>query len=235
MPAARHSTGFNPYVRAHNRRRRSPRAVIAAFATSMGLAAALTVGAASPAYAAGLPNSFIVSTKSVAAPRGFSGVCERYAWACISHSSLAKDHTADQKLRLASRVNLSVNRKVREISDSRQYRVAELWALPTRRGGDCEDFALLKKKELMARGIAADKLLIATVLDRKRRPHAVLVMRTAKGDFVLDNLTNRIKPWKQTGYSFLRMQRPDAPSQWTAVMAGGIFDKAQRRSQPGTS
>ncbi len=233
MPAARNSSGFNPYVRAHGKRRRSAKALIAALATSLGLAAALTVGAASPAYAASLPNSFIIATKSVAAPIGFAGVCERYSWACISRSASAKSYSADQKLRLASRVNLSVNRTVREVSDNRQYRVSEHWALPTRRGGDCEDFALLKKKNLMALGVPAEKLLIATVLDRKRRPHAVLVMRTAGGDFVLDNLTNKIKPWKETGYSFLRMQSPEAPSRWTAVMAGGIFDKARPRAQAG--
>jgi predicted transglutaminase-like cysteine proteinase len=116
-----------------------------------------------------------------------------------------------------------VNRQVRPITDRRQYRRDEHWALPTSRGGDCEDFALLKKRELIALGVPADKLLIATVLDRKRQPHAVLVLSTLQGDYVLDNLTSRIKPWGQTGYSFLRMQDPRAPERWVAVLAGGIF------------
>jgi predicted transglutaminase-like cysteine proteinase len=234
MRAARNSSGFNPYIRDRGKKRRSPRALIAALVTSLGLAAALTVGAASPAYAANAPGTFIMSTKSVAAPRGFTGVCEKYAWACLSRSKHSKTHSADQKLDLARKVNTTINRRVREISDVRQYRVAELWALPTRRGGDCEDFALLKKKTLITHGIPAERLLIATVLDRKKRPHAVLVMRTEKGDFILDNQTNRIVPWNKTGYSFLRMQRPDAPSQWMAIMSGGIFDKRPTRLGAGT-
>ncbi len=184
----------------------------------LALALGMTVSAAGPAYASQL----VIASKAVSAPAGFRGVCARYAWAC-DRSSAATVHGAAAKLELANRVNRAINLRVREISDERQYKTAEHWALPTQRGGDCEDFALLKKLELQRAGIAPDRLLIATVLDRKRRAHAVLVLRTDEGDFVLDNLTSRIKPWDKTGYSFLRMQDPTAPSGWTAVMRGGIF------------
>ncbi len=184
----------------------------------LSLALGMTVTAASPAYATDL----VISTKAVSAPAGFRGVCDRYAWAC-DRSSAATVRDASDKLALANKINRAVNRQVREISDQRQYKTREYWALPTRRGGDCEDFALLKKRELQRAGIAPDRLLIATVLDRKRRAHAVLVLRTEAGDYVLDNLTSRIKPWNKTGYSFLRMQDPSVASGWTAVMRGGIF------------
>ena len=182
------------------------------------LALGMMLGAASPAYAAKLT----ISSKAVPAPAGFRGVCKRYAWAC-DRSSHATVHGAEAQLALANRINRAVNRQVREISDQRQYKRREYWALPTRRGGDCEDFALLKKRELQRAGIAADRLLIATVLDRRRQAHAVLVLRTDRGDYVLDNLTSRIKPWTKTGYSFIRMQDPSTTSGWTVVMRGGIF------------
>ena len=51
----------------------------------------------------------------------------------------------------------------------------------------------------------------------------MLVMRTDDGDFVLDNLTSRILPWQATGYTFLRIQNPARPSQWSAVLAGGVL------------
>ena len=75
---------------------------------------------------------------------------------------------------------------------------------------------------LIAAGISADRLLIAVALDRKRQVHAVLILRSDMGDFVLDNMTNRVLGWNQTGYTFLRMQDPRQPSRWvsTFVQAG---------------
>ena len=201
----------------------APRSGFAATLRAIALGAVLglgmTVVAASPAYAAG---KTILATKSVSAPLGARGVCQRYAWACATSTQGSVTDPRAQ-LAVAARVNIAVNRSVREVTDERQYRRREHWALPTRQGGDCEDFALLKKRELIRAGVAPGQLLIATVLDRRRQAHAVLVLRTGAGDYVLDNLTNRIKPWNKTGYSFLRMQDPRAASGWKLVMRGGIF------------
>lgn len=193
------------------------------------LGSALVVLSAPVAEAAGTQSrDHLRVGKSVGAPAGFVGVCERYFWACDKGAVTSKA-SAGRTFALAQRVNRAVNRQVREIADERQYNRQEYWALPTAYGGDCEDFALLKKRELIRHGIAAEDLLIATVLDRQRRAHAVLVLRTTQGDFVLDNLTNRILHWSDTGYSFLRMQDPRAPERWIAVFAGGMFNKSQAR------
>ncbi|MEL6518132.1 MAG: transglutaminase-like cysteine peptidase [Pseudomonadota bacterium] len=186
------------------------------------LSAGVIVGTAVVAEAAG-PQSgaHLPALKRVSAPIGFDGVCERYAWACENGTASVKS-TADL-MKLANRVNRSVNRQFDEIADETQYNRPEYWALPTAVGGDCEDFALLKRQELMALGVPGERLMIATVLDRQRQAHAVLVLRTNAGDMVLDNLTNRIVHWSATGYTFLRMQDPDAPSRWNAVFAGGVF------------
>lgn len=210
--------GFNPKGNTVRPVEKCGSRVLPGLLAVLTLALGMMLSAASPAYAANL----VVSTKAVPAPAGFHGVCDRYAWAC-DRSSHATVHGTKAQLELATRINRSVNRQVREISDQRQYQRREYWALPTRRGGDCEDFALLKKRELQRAGIAPDRLLIATVLDRRRQAHAVLVLRTDDGDYVLDNLTSRIKPWNKTGYSFIRMQDPRAVSGWTVVLRGGIF------------
>ncbi len=178
----------------------------------------IATGAALPAKAGG---AFLVAARQVAPPIGAAGICGRYDWACAAvprASAAAAAHLA-----VAQKVNRSVNRRVHEISDQSQYGRTDLWALPTARGGDCEDFALLKKRELIARGVPPDRLLIATVLTARREAHAVLILRTARGDMVLDNLTDRIRPWRDTGYSFLRMQDPAAPSRWQLLLAGGMF------------
>lgn len=157
----------------------------------------------------------------IAAPAGFRGVCARYEWACAK--SGRGIGAADNDLQLAKAINTSVNRKTRAVSDRQQYGDDEVWALPTSFGGDCEDIVLLKKRELIQRGVAPERLLIATVLDRRKSAHAVLVFRTGDEDLVLDNLKNSILPWRKTGYSFLRMQNPSAPNRWDAVLAGGVF------------
>lgn len=212
--------GFDPRLGKRTvLRRRNP--IVTTFrvaVTGAALALGFAVAAAGPAYAA----QTIISTKSISAPYGFQGICDRYAWAC-SRSSAARINDTRSQLAVADRVNRSINRRVRSVSDQDQYKQREYWALPTAIGGDCEDFALLKKRELIRAGLAPNKLAIATVLDRQERAHAVLVLRTDSGDYVLDNLTSRIKPWNKTGYSFLRMQDAGTASGWTLVMKGGIF------------
>lgn len=76
----------------------------------------------------------------------------------------------------------------------------------------------------MRTGLRGEQLFLTTVLDRNGGAHPVLVRRSGTGDFLLDNMAHRIKPWRQTGYTFLRMQEPAAPQQWRALFAGGIFD-----------
>jgi len=190
------------------------------FLRHLGVVATLMLASA-PSLEAGQPPDFLRAKQAIDAPLGSSGLCSRYGWACARIGRLNLSDA--DALRLARGVNSAVNRQTRPISDRAQYGVDERWALPTTRGGDCEDVVLLKKKALMAQGMSPDRLLIATVLDRNRGSHAVLVLRTAAGDYVLDSLVGTIKPWRTTGYSFLKMQDPATPSRWNAIFLGGIF------------
>ncbi|MGO4914733.1 transglutaminase-like cysteine peptidase [Pseudogemmobacter sp. W21_MBD1_M6] len=186
--------------------------------------AALTLAsilAPAPVVAANSTNAFLVAQYPVTAPPGSKGLCANYAWACASDRAASPSGPAD--LALARSVNSSVNRKTRQIEDQQQYGQAERWALPTTRGGDCEDIVLLKKMKLMQAGVASSNLLIATVLDRKNSSHAVLVMRTDRGDLVLDSLNSRIVHWTDTGYTFLKMQNPASLGSWYAVLAGHML------------
>ncbi|MCG7518244.1 transglutaminase-like cysteine peptidase [Ruegeria sp. Ofav3-42] len=159
--------------------------------------------------------NFIRAVAASPPPSGAQQLCRQYAWACSSKASVQM--TSQQEMQIIQRVNRHVNATTQAITDQSQYRTRERWALPTSRGGDCEDFALLKKRDLIRAGVDPSKLLIATVLDTRRNAHAVLVYRSAGGDLVLDNLTNRIKPWSATRYLFLRMQDPKKPSNWVGV------------------
>ena len=164
---------------------------------------------------------FIASRNATPPPAGARNLCASHPWACATSGNRAP--LTLEQLQTVSATNRRINRTVRQISDRAQYGVEDRWALPTVRGGDCEDFARLKKLELMRAGIAPERLLIATVLDRRLRAHAVLVLRADFGDFVLDNLTAEIKPWQATGYTFLKIQNPQAKQGWVGVLTGGIL------------
>lgn len=178
--------------------------------------AALFIFSTQAAFAS---NDFIQHKGGAPAPDGAQAICSTYAWACASAN--ASGAAPGNELQFVAAVNAKINRSVRAVEDDRQYGVSEHWALPTQVGGDCEDFALLKKRELVSLGVDPKRLLIATVLDRQRNPHAVLVFRSAKGDLVLDNLTDQIRSWRETRYMFLQMQDPDRPSRWVNVFASG--------------
>lgn len=184
---------------------------------------ATVLGMAQPALAVDATQSGgqLPMRGTVTAPSGAKGLCQQYAWACAPGNGSGPVGSTQMELVVA--VNREANTRVRPVTDQAQYHVAEKWALPTARGGDCEDYALYKKARLIDAGVSPDNLLLASVLDRAGNSHAVLVLRAAGVDLVLDNLTGSVKRWDKTGYTFLRMQDPRDPSRWVATMAGGIL------------
>jgi predicted transglutaminase-like cysteine proteinase len=86
---------------------------------------------------------------------------------------------------LLQAVNAEIN-KARYVSDQQNWGKADYWAAPAdllARGGDCEDFAAAKYFALKELGIPASRMRMLITRD-----HAVLVVDTADGPVVLDNL-----------------------------------------------
>lgn len=164
-------------------------------------------------------SAFLPAKMAAPTPDGAVGLCGTYAWACAGKTSNAP--LTPRALARVAQVNKAANAAIRPVTDRDQYGVQELWALPGTEGGDCEDYALFKKRALIAAGISPDRLLLSVVLDRSDDPHAVLILRTDKGDYVLDNVTNRIMAWHKTGYTFVAKQNPDNPARWVAVFEQG--------------
>jgi predicted transglutaminase-like cysteine proteinase len=173
------------------------------------------------ASAASGQGAFITPKSKTSTPPGAANMCSQYRWACSSKGVGRQDSKA--VLKLAKTVNNNVNRSTRQIDDIIQYGKEDHWVLPSFRGGDCEDMVLLKKKKLIQKGVASESLLIATVLDLNRNSHAVLVLRTQKGDYVLDSLRSGVISWRSTGYTFLKMQNPKSMYNWNAILAGGLI------------
>jgi predicted transglutaminase-like cysteine proteinase len=99
-------------------------------------------------------------------------------------------------------INSHVNTTIVDVSDMEQYGREDVWTLPTSGRGDCEDFALLKRKMLIERGWPSSALSIAVGTTSSGEAHAVLVVTTGNGEYVLDNLTSSILSPSQTGHTF---------------------------------
>lgn len=123
------------------------------------------------------------------------------------------------KARWAEMVNANAraNNTVIPVTDQEYYGTEELWVLP-KNYGDCEDFALMKRKELMRKGWPASSLLVTVVRQKNGEGHAVLTVRTDKADFVLDNLNSEILTWNKTEYSFLKRQAAAHSGRWENIV-----------------
>lgn len=118
---------------------------------------------------------------------------------------------------LLERINTTVNVEIAPRDDETTYGVADYWATPLENGvkyGDCEDYVLEKRHQLIAAGLPASALSIAVVLTERGESHAVLLVATSTGDYVLDNRTPWVLPWTQTSYRWLERQVAGSPSSW---------------------
>lgn len=117
-------------------------------------------------------------------------------------------------------VNAAVNNAVKPMNDSDIYGKTEVWAFPADGVGDCEDYVLEKQRELSDLGVSMSNLLITVVRKPDGEGHAVLTVRTDTGDFILDNLNDDVRAWKDTGYRYLKRQSSVDTGRWVSVRGG---------------
>lgn len=126
-----------------------------------------------------------------------------------------------QNWALLNRVNRSVNRRIRNASDLSNYGQLDYWQAPSGSvpRGDCEDYVLAKRAELIASGVPATALSIAIVETRWGEVHAVLLVAGDTGEVVLDNLSSWISRWDRTDYTWRERQAPGSVFEWVSVAA----------------
>ncbi|WP_306117397.1 MULTISPECIES: transglutaminase-like cysteine peptidase [unclassified Roseitalea] len=113
-------------------------------------------------------------------------------------------------------INSAVNMIIEPRSDLEIYGREEVWTFPDR-AGDCEDYVLLKRQMLIERGISPSALLITVVRKPDGEGHAVLTVRTDRGDFVLDNLRTDVRLWLDTEYTYLKRQSERHAGLWVSI------------------
>jgi predicted transglutaminase-like cysteine proteinase len=126
-------------------------------------------------------------------------------------------HLTPELMERLSAINMTVNRSVRPLNDIDIYGRDEVWAYPDVGSGDCEDYALQKRRELNTAGISLANLLITVVRKPDGEGHAVLTVRTDSGDLILDNLNDEVRGWRDTGYRFLKRQASYHTGRWVSL------------------
>ncbi len=150
-------------------------------------------------------------------PFGFVQFCSKMPNECApGPRSDRRFHATPERLSELDEVNRYVNRKIRPATDYELYGVNEKWTLPTDRG-DCEDYALLKRKILIERGWPPSALLMTVVRDELGEGHAVLTARTAQGDFILDNKVDEVMLWYMKPYEYIMRQSFLDPRVWVSL------------------
>ncbi|RYG71080.1 transglutaminase [bacterium] len=172
---------------------------------------------AAPCIAAPGHGDFMKTGAKTAQPVGHYRFCETHAAECRpTEPHRNATLLTEVAWNVIKQVNTTVNRRIIQVTDEEYYRKVEFWTYP-KSAGDCEDFALLKKRELKARGFADADLLITVVKKRDGSGHAILTVHTSEGDFVLDNLDDRVKRWWDTPYRFEKRQSADDAGKWVVI------------------
>jgi predicted transglutaminase-like cysteine proteinase len=178
------------------------------------------------------PAPAIAEASPALAPFQHVRFCLRYPADCKS-DPIGKDHVElnDQTSELLNRVNRSVNAAITPTVKTYGTNIEDRWTIAPSRG-DCNDYAVTKRHELIADGLPARVLRLSVVKTDSGIGHLVLVVTTSKGDLVLDNLTDAIRPWQRTGYQWLKIQSAVDARFWYAIKparAGTIVSQADRK------
>lgn len=164
-------------------------------------------------------------------PAGFIGFCTRFSSQCTEAPGRATSVAlTDQSWKNLVRINHSVNSAIWPQDDEKHYGRGEYWTIPTDGYGDCDDYAVTKRKDLIDAGFPAPALRLAVVYSPQAGRHAVLTVKTDKGDLVLDNLRDDIVSWNATGFVWIERQAASNPMIWSSLqpvmMAQGVLPTA---------
>lgn len=164
-----------------------------------------------------IPGSMLVGDYT-SQPIGHYEFCKENAIECRLITPDEGPLRLTDKIRtMIATVNVKVNKEIRPLSDMEIYGKDEVWMYPER-VGDCEDYVLLKRKMLNQKGIPLSNLLITVVRKPDGEGHAVLTVRTDKGDFVLDNLHSTLLKWHYTGYTYLKRVSSQHTGRWQSIL-----------------
>lgn len=179
------------------------------------------IGLAVPAANAEAMSPFMHVVGPTTQPIGHHDLCSRMPAECRERTASDQPvHLTPERWNLLIAINDNVNTAIQPDTDKDIYGKDEYWAYPDAGKGDCEDYVLLKRRELMEHGWPAGSLLITVVRQTNGDGHAILTVRTDRGDLVLDNLEGKILLWSHTDYQFIKRQSDTDSGRWVSIDDG---------------
>ena len=157
---------------------------------------------------------FMREFKTTTPPRGYVEFCRSHPRDCAA----ARTRPVLMKMSRSrwnelNAINSNVNHVVQPTTDLQLHGRNEVWSYP-KDYGDCEDYVLLKRKQLIQKGWPKNTLLITVLRDENNDGHAVLTVVTDMGDLILDNKVGLIRPWSDTPYTYYLRQSRSDPRKW---------------------
>lgn len=146
-------------------------------------------------------------------PAGLIGFCLKYLAECERPArgaavvALDSRHL-DQLENVQARVNAAI--EPRPVP-------GDVWDYPIDGSGECNEYALEKRRELIALGWPRAALLLTAALTERGEGHLVLVARTSGGDLVLDNRTAPVVDWSYLPYHWISQQSAASLAQWVSL------------------
>src|ERR1700733_7469200 len=148
-------------------------------------------------------------------PIGWVQFCQTYQSECNTTPLPPRDVVLNDKAwNDLKAVNDRVNRTIKPVTDMDHYGVIQWWRYPDDGSGPCHSYALLKRRLLMQAGWPRQALLMTIVHEADGEGHAVLTVKTDRGEFILDNLNDDILLWSATSYHYYKRQSQDDPNVW---------------------
>lgn len=185
-------------------------AITACLMYSLYATATLAVGTSSLVSLPMPSSQHLVVRKPALAPFAYLKYCLANPGDCEQGRGEAVITLKSHALRQLRDVNLSVNRSIIPDYDAPDD---EKWQADVATG-DCEDYALTKRRHLIRLGWSPNALRIAIAYTPDDEGHAVLVVSTSSGDLVLDNRTGAILNWRDTDLKWVMIQSSANPLLW---------------------
>ncbi len=161
----------------------------------------------------------ILEAAPILAPFQHVRFCLRYPADCKSDPTESERITLnDETSKVLDLINRDVNASIVPRAKGYGSNLQDGWTISPEMG-DCNDYAVTKRHQLLEKGLPAKALRLSVVRTASGIGHLVLVVATDKGDLVLDNLTETIRPWQNTDYHWLKIQSATDARFWYEVKA----------------
>lgn len=200
------------------------------FATKVAALVMIALASVFPAAAASVDLSnpaFAQVAGRTSIPIGHAEFCKVHRSECRGNGRVVEvEELTEARWATLVNVNATMNQAIVPVTDADLYQTEELWTYP-QGFGDCEDYVLAKRRALIEDGWDASTLLIAVVRQQSGDGHAVLMVRTDRGDLVLDNQDGTIRVWNETPYQYLKRQSQENAGEWVDILDSRVTVVAQ--------